>query len=956
MENFQYSVHLSEQEWAEFSATAAECDLLQASLASGDDTDPGDSSGSSPPGPLSHPKGQSAPAGRRGQAGFEEEDKAVTRQLVSRSWHESGPALGASQQTPGTSTGSEVWPSLDSGQSSSFPRPPGVEMQRLLQGPAPRDPVPSAAEEASQSLEAPARNAAPIVAPSSPGATTRSPSRKKRRSAGAKAGGRSGTLGPTPVQGADAGPGGPGPQGEKPLAVAATRTPGTRQEDSRGSEQAALDPPASASASPTKQGQDLLTMTSVAEPCTGSLLGQGGCPDSLGNKSDRPLSTPASKIQPDTPLSAPVSKPQPGSPLSTPASKPQPDSPLSAPAPKPQSDSPLSTSTSKIQSNTPLSTLASKPQPNSPLSTPASKPPSDSPLCTPASKPQSNSPLSTPASKPQPDSPLSAPAPKPQSDSPLPTSTSKVRPNTPLSTPASKPHPDFLLPHPDFLLSAPASKPPSDSPLCTPASKPQSNSPLSTPASKIQPDTPLSMPASKPQSNSPLSMPAIKPQSNMPLSTRASASQSDTLLSIPASKPQPSNPPSTPTSKIQAEVPLWTPVSKPQPDTPLSTPTPKPRLDPDLCSLSPAGQPELGSAPVETAQSSESLPPPGPTAPSGQAALGPGPVPTQEPGPSPVVAPGWSREEPTGGQSAGSPGHPPVGTSAGSAQVSKRKKVRFSMPTPCPEEPGSAGGPAAPSPASVWPSAPRTAVGAGPGAWDAVAVGSRPPQPRILKHLPPPAPFATASYGSRSSFVVTLPEAYEFFFCDTIEEEDEEAEEAAEAPTEVQWPDVCEFFFRDSRAQRPGHRAGVQGSGPEKQQEPITIPEAYEHFLGDGQTSVLEPAVLQLQARVQEPPPQVLAQEAGLNAPRDQLQLALRQAGEPWSPLTPFTVSQKDMCLVFVAFASWAVRTSDLHTPDAWKTVLLANLGTISAIRYFRRQVSRGRRSPPGSRSPSPSS
>lgn len=28
------------------------------------------------------------------------------------------------------------------------------------------------------------------------------------------------------------------------------------------------------------------------------------------------------------------------------------------------------------------------------------------------------------------------------------------------------------------------------------------------------------------------------------------------------------------------------------------------------------------------------------------------------------------------------------------------------------------------------------------------------------------------------------------------------------------------------------------------------------------------------------------------------------------------------MCLVFVAFATWAVRTSDLHTPDAWKTGL----------------------------------
>ena len=28
------------------------------------------------------------------------------------------------------------------------------------------------------------------------------------------------------------------------------------------------------------------------------------------------------------------------------------------------------------------------------------------------------------------------------------------------------------------------------------------------------------------------------------------------------------------------------------------------------------------------------------------------------------------------------------------------------------------------------------------------------------------------------------------------------------------------------------------------------------------------------------------------------------------------------MCMVFVAFATWAVRTSDLHAPDAWKTGL----------------------------------
>lgn len=34
----------------------------------------------------------------------------------------------------------------------------------------------------------------------------------------------------------------------------------------------------------------------------------------------------------------------------------------------------------------------------------------------------------------------------------------------------------------------------------------------------------------------------------------------------------------------------------------------------------------------------------------------------------------------------------------------------------------------------------------------------------------------------------------------------------------------------------------------------------------------------------------------------------------------PRVLSHKDMCLVFCAFASWAVKTSDLQAPDAWKT------------------------------------
>ncbi|XP_032088004.1 PGC-1 and ERR-induced regulator in muscle protein 1 [Thamnophis elegans] len=59
---------------------------------------------------------------------------------------------------------------------------------------------------------------------------------------------------------------------------------------------------------------------------------------------------------------------------------------------------------------------------------------------------------------------------------------------------------------------------------------------------------------------------------------------------------------------------------------------------------------------------------------------------------------------------------------------------------------------------------------------------------------------------------------------------------------------------------------------------------------------------------------------------------------KPERPLQ-LVLAPRDLCLGFVALASWAVKTSDLHAPDAWKIVMLANFGTLSAIRCFRRQV-----------------
>ncbi|XP_059794625.1 PGC-1 and ERR-induced regulator in muscle protein 1 [Balaenoptera ricei] len=427
----------------------------------------------------------------------------------------------------------------------------------------------------------------------------------------------------------------------------------------------------------------------------------------------------------------------------------------------------------------------------------------------------------------------------------------------------------------------------------------------------------------------------------------------------------------------KSDVALSTPTSEPQPEEPLSTPASKPRLDVDLLTPGPVVQLEVDSStPVSKAIPRTALPHLVPEAGPDVGVSTPAPVPEAGPdrvelelapvaklGSSPIRSPEGGRQKPRAEPSAGAPGHHTGEPPPGPIQAPKKKKVRFSMAVPSPEEPGSgeASGPAFPA------TAPRTAAGGrrASGAWDAVAVGPRTPQPRILKHLPPPAPSASAGPGPSCCFAVTLPEAYEFFFCDTIEEEEEDVEEEAEASqalAEVQWPDVCEFFFQDGQAQRSRHREG-HAQAPPLQAEPlpapppgdpipISIPEAYEHFLWeDTSGGTLGPAAL-LQMQATEPPRSVPG-EVGTGTPpgpspasAEQLTPAIRQAGEPWGPLTSFTFSQNDMCLVFVAFATWAVRTSDMHAPDAWKTVLLANIGTISAIRYFRRQVGRGRRSP----------
>ncbi|XP_075413401.1 PGC-1 and ERR-induced regulator in muscle protein 1 [Tenrec ecaudatus] len=767
MENFQYSVQLSDRDWAEFAATADECGLLQADLASGDeplssDIDQGDSSGGSPPGPPPLLTRQPVLTGR-GLWCPEEEEGTGTRLLVSRC--EPLLAPGAGQQTPVTSaqSGGRQAPSSSAGPPSptTYQGSAGDDMQRLLQGPASRGPVPRPPENPpGEPLQSPGM---PQKPPSSPGALKRSPSRKKKRTAGTKGGGH------------PAGPDSPPPSKARTPALAAETGLGTRQEADPGT-------PTPAPRRGTGRGRT----TPKAEQCL--------------------TCTPDSESPPNGALSASDSQLPPDGDLSTLDSESLPDGPSSPPDSEPPAHRAPSAQDSK-------STLDSESLPDGVLSVPDFEPP--------------------------------APRAPSTQDSELP---------------------------PDGVLSVPNSEPP----------------PAAT--------------ASSPESQPPPTGAPSAPVSCSPLLSRVGHDEG--LLTL--------------VPEVNQQVHPTTPHSA------LPRPDPQDKAAIDMCTPVPSA---TTAAPSWTSIP-EALPGMGESGPGAGLDV------------SLAVSPRGPES------SADGPGHFSGEHPPGPPQTPKKKRVRFSMASLEEPEPGEALGP--PSPARVAPGA-----RAAPGAWDAVAVRPRLPQPRILKHLPPPTPSTLG--GPRSgSFALTLPEAYEFLFCDTIEEEEEEDEEGAmgQVPGDMQWPDVCEFFFRDSGAQRPRSHEGCTlapsqpaepvPAPPPGDPVPISLPEAYEHFFGE------EDIERVVELAPPPGPPGATTQELSLA-----LSLAGRRAGEPRGPSPVFTFSQRDMCLVFVAFATWAVRTSDLHTPDAWKTVLLANLGTISAIRYFRRQAARGRPSP--SPSPSPS-
>ncbi|XP_068934481.1 PGC-1 and ERR-induced regulator in muscle protein 1 [Petaurus breviceps papuanus] len=926
MENFEYSIQLSDKDWADFSETAEECGHLQAALASGDeplssDIDQGDSSGSSPPGPLPlrflrlqagspPPEGLLRALGGRplpghlasaqGGCSGSEEEEGTDACLISRFRCEHVLAPGAGQQTPSTSTQLEeqlpsgvLCPDQTTPALGPEPSPRGSEMQKSLQGAvaqASEAGVHSGKDPPSQgpSGQEQPGNFGPADGKKSPreptpGASPRSPGKKKRRSVGAKGSG----------------------------------SPKIQDPKRQGPSSPSLALPASSGSQPDRGCSNL---------APADLEGNGPGSESLARGAG--LGTrPSSGTDPQASSSTPDLGPKPSPPALAPVAG------VNGSTPAPQKQSCLDTSSPVWKTQTQVN-----------VSVPTWTPEVGENLSTPVSLPEKAVNLPGVPSETEPSGNLSIPVSLPEKTVNLPGVPSETEPSGDLSTPVYLPEKTVNLP------GVPSETEPSSN-LSIPVSLPEKTVNLPGVPSEADPSGDLSTHVFKDKLRKHVCTSDTKMDSGVGVSTLIPKSEperhrsklvllakADVGPATPVPKAQPNVNMSTPVPQIQTDVKLSTPVPQVQPDVKLSAPDLKAKPDVDLSTSAPRTRADVDmSTPAQIAKSFDF-----PVSPQGLHGV-------PEEGSGALLSPGHLREP--------SPVTNDVTQSAGvltPARTPRKKKVRFSGVSTSPLESSGSASPSLPSPDGAVSEPPRT-LGrgrGGPRTWDAVAVGVR-PQPRILKHPPSPSALARDSAGPRKDFALTLPEVYDYFFCDTIVEEEEEEEE--DIPSDMQWPEVCEYFFWDRRlpGQKPPPEPPLQVPA-HGEPVPISIPEAYEHFFGEeGLPGVLLPPnwvpVTLSNEQTLGPErtwPRVPAPEEQNPPKAEELGLTVSLEGEQRAPLIPITFNQNDMCLGFVAFATWAVRTSDLHAPDAWKTVLLANIGAISAIRYFRRQAREGRPCP----------
>ncbi|XP_075045729.1 PGC-1 and ERR-induced regulator in muscle protein 1 [Mixophyes fleayi] len=261
---------------------------------------------------------------------------------------------------------------------------------------------------------------------------------------------------------------------------------------------------------------------------------------------------------------------------------------------------------------------------------------------------------------------------------------------------------------------------------------------------------------------------------------------------------------------------------------------------------------------------------------------------------------------------------------------------------------------------------------------------------QCLQNRSPPKPLPPAS---SKNIAPTVPEMYEFFFDDFSDTGMIETEIHMASRDGIMYtPDMYEYFFaedkeenrtnenKDNKTQQVSSTNLPLASAPP---EAASWPEAYEFFFSDGpQDEDRQGALVTVSPSQAQIAADLLKSfvAPGLQGSTVRRAHDTRSTGAIFIPqdshgiyeetsvaspgsLVPYlSPSKSDACLVFLAFASWAMKTSDMQSSDGWKTgvsntpgysqgqehhfALLANIGAVSAIRYLRRRSRRVWREP----------
>ncbi|XP_058849220.1 uncharacterized protein LOC117425359 [Acipenser ruthenus] len=209
---------------------------------------------------------------------------------------------------------------------------------------------------------------------------------------------------------------------------------------------------------------------------------------------------------------------------------------------------------------------------------------------------------------------------------------------------------------------------------------------------------------------------------------------------------------------------------------------------------------------------------------------------------------------------------------------------------------------------------------------------------------------------------LTVPEGYEYFFPeedgeDLHEDESEEdsgpihvvmrVDRSDHEATSVSVPEAYDYFF--SNKEREGDLFGMFTTSLRRRHFTTGIKKALEGIM----------CMVQRDKTEEQPKNKLHPSRAGKNQNQDRSALQIqfleydilryieeqtRRSAEarvavavPRKENVLMTLDQSDMCLVCIAFASWVIKSANPHSPDLWKTALLANVSVISAIQYLRR-------------------